>query len=382
MTHEEFEILCRDDVREAIESNIDRSPTDVALDRRIAFAPLVATQVQYLQRAKTKLPSYYAARCILPPRAYEQASAEAVAAARDIAGDSILDLTCGLGVDAAAASRRFARVVAVERDEVLAQVARENMRRMGIRNVEIATASAEDYLAACRERFDVCFCDPDRRDAKGRRRVLLEDCSPDVLALMPAMRRTAGAVALKLSPLFDADEAARLLGDCRVEALSSGGECKELGVYIDSRAAARAAVRAEGGRYEVAAAEYENEPCRGEFDPAKYRFLVATDVALRKMRLSCRYLRGKAYIDDNDGYGFAAEATADPLLRHYEISSIEAFNPKALHREYKGRGITVMKRCFPLSTADILRRTGLREGGDERIAFTTVRGHAFAIRLK
>lgn len=63
MTREEFDTLCRDDVRRAVEENLGRDPLAVALDRRTPHAALVATQVKYLERARTKLPSYYAARC-------------------------------------------------------------------------------------------------------------------------------------------------------------------------------------------------------------------------------------------------------------------------------------------------------------------------------
>lgn len=146
MTREEFDTLCRDDVRRAVEENLGRDPLAVALDRRTPHAALVATQVKYLERARTKLPSYYAARCILPPRAFEQASSEACAAHKEPAGDTALDLTCGLGVDALALGRRFRRVVALERDPVLAAVAARNLRLLGAANVEVVCASAEEYL--------------------------------------------------------------------------------------------------------------------------------------------------------------------------------------------------------------------------------------------
>ena len=46
---EEIEILCSEEVRQAIEENIGRKPTDIALDRRIVHASVVATQVKNLQ---------------------------------------------------------------------------------------------------------------------------------------------------------------------------------------------------------------------------------------------------------------------------------------------------------------------------------------------
>ena len=146
MTSEEFRMLCSASVRDAIAENRGRDPLAVALDRRIPEARLVATQLKYLARAAAKLPSYAAAGCILPPRAFEQASSEACAAHKPIAGGRLLDLTCGLGVDTLFLSRRFREVVALERDPVLADVARENFARLGVANVEVVTASAEEFI--------------------------------------------------------------------------------------------------------------------------------------------------------------------------------------------------------------------------------------------
>ena len=251
ITREQFELLMSGEVREAIRRNrerdpleaveeaLGRDPLEVALDKRIVHPSLVATQVKYLQRARRKLPSYAAAECILPPRAYEQSSSEAVAAVKRLSGDRLLDLTCGLGVDSFLLARRFREVVTVERDPVLADIARENFRRLGVERVRVEHASAEEYLAGCRERFDWVYVDPDRRDAAGRRQVRLEDCSPDVLALRGRLNEVADRLCVKCSPLFDVDEAFRLLPGCRVEAVSAGDECKELNICIDGSEAGR-----------------------------------------------------------------------------------------------------------------------------------------------
>ena len=77
MTPEEYELLLTDEVQRAIAVSRGRDPLDVALDRTVPHARLVATQVKYLARAASKLPSYAAAQCILPPLAFEQASSEA-----------------------------------------------------------------------------------------------------------------------------------------------------------------------------------------------------------------------------------------------------------------------------------------------------------------
>ena len=224
MTRSELDILLLPEVRQAIEENIERDPLQVALDGRVPHTREVATQVKYLQRARTKLPRLYEARGIIPARAFEQSSSEECAAAKRLSGGCLLDLTCGLGMDSTAFSAHFERVVALERDEVLAEVVRENLKRMGITNVEVITTTAEEYVATCTEHFDWVYADPDRRTAEGKRVVRLEDCSPDMVALWPALKRITERVAIKNSPLFDVEEAFRLFGQCGVEVISLYGD--------------------------------------------------------------------------------------------------------------------------------------------------------------
>ena len=115
MTASDLAILLDEKVCREIERFIDSDPTRVALSAT-SHGPQIATQVKYLQRARTKLPSYYRARCILPPLAFEQASSEETAALKSFEGNICIDLTCGLGVDSLYLSRRFTRVISLERD--------------------------------------------------------------------------------------------------------------------------------------------------------------------------------------------------------------------------------------------------------------------------
>ena len=285
MTPEEYELLLTDEVQRAIAANRGRDPLEVALDRNTPHARLVATQVKYLARAEAKLPSYAAAQCILPPLAFEQASSEACAAHKRIAGGAVLDLTCGLGADAFFLARRFRRVVTLERSETLARIATENFRRLGVSNIEVVHTSAEEYLQRPGLRFDWIFADPDRRSADGRKLVRLEACSPDITVLMPLIERASGRLCIKNSPLFDVDEALRLFPDSRVEVVSLGDECKEVLVYADGTGPALTATALGRGSF-TATPGQTPPPAPDTFDPSRYRWLVVPDVALQKARLA------------------------------------------------------------------------------------------------
>ena len=382
MTREELSTLLQPEVRQAIEENIERDPLQVALDRGIVHAREVASQVKYLQRARTKLPRLYEARAIIPQRAFEQSSSEECAAAKRMRGSRLLDLTCGLGMDAVAMAERFERVVAVERDEVLADVVRENLHRMGVENVEVVTASAEEYVSSCEEHFDWVYADPDRRTAEGKRVVRLEDCSPDMVALYPALGRITERVAIMNSPLFDVEEAFRLFGDCTVEVLSLAGECKEVNIYVDGRGARIVAEAVGRERVEYAREEVVDSPCEGDFEAEEYRYLIVPDVALQKARLVQHALRSKADVWSNNSFGFAREKVEGILGRVEAIERIEKFDPKALKRELRGVGVDILVREFPMSVDQVRQRTGMRSGAQRRIALTRIKGQAYTIFLK
>ena len=383
MTHEEKDILLLREVRDAIDKNIERDPVRIALDRNIPHAREVATQVKYLQRARTKLPALYSARCIIPQRAFEQSSSEQCAAAKRIEGESLLDLTCGLGIDAMSFARKFKRVVAIERDEVLAEVAKENLRRLNITNIEVVTSSAEDYLASCNEHFDWVYADPDRRTAEGRRVVRLEDCSPNMLELWPTIKRVSKRVAIKNSPLYDVDEAFRLFGDCSVEVISLGGECKEVMIYVDGSTPRLAAEAVGAGRYEVSREEAsQTRLSTHDFAREEYRYLIVPDVALQKARLTASALQGKADIWSNNSFGFARQRPEGVLGRTESIAKIEEYDSKALRRELKGKGVDIMMRDFPTSLDEVRRKCGLRSGNAHRIALTRIGGKCYTIWLE
>ena len=380
-TNEEFSILCSADVTAAIRENIDRKPTDIALDRRIPHASVVATQVKNLQKCRTKLPSYFAVQAIVPTLAYEQSSSEECALRKQLSGESVLDLTCGLGVDAYALSKQFKRVVTIERNEMVAAVARENFRRLGAENIEVICSSAEEYLAGCTDHFDWCFSDPDRRGAKGEKLVRLEDCSPDVVALMPTLQRVADRICIKCSPLFDVDEAFRLFGECSVECVSLGGEAKEVNIYIDGSASQLKAVAIGLGEFSCSVdarntAKWSARPS----DLSHYRYITLPDVALQHSRMVAVAFEGKCDVWSNNGIALSTEKPEGVLGRIFAIEAIYEVD-RAFKRVMKGAKAEIYRRDFPLSNSEICKRFRCSEGGSEKWCFTRIGERLIAIKM-
>lgn len=380
-TAEEFSILCSEECYEAVKANIDRKPTDIALDKRVVHASVVATQVKNLQKARTKLPSYFAVQAIVPTLAYEQSSSEECAERKQLEGESVLDLTCGLGVDSLALSKRFKRVVTLERNEMVAAVARENFRRLGAKNIEVVCSSAEEYLATCTDHFDWCFSDPDRRGEKGEKLVRLEDCSPDVVVLMPTLKRIAEKICIKCSPLFDVDEAFRLFGDCAVETVSLGGEAKEVNIYIDGSAPRLTAVAVGIG--EVAASVEERNAAKWSAQPsdlAQYRYITLPDVALQHSRMVAVAFEGKSDVWSNNGVALSIERPDGVLGRTFEVEAIYNID-SSFKRVIKGAKAEIYRRDFPMANAKICKRYRCSEGGKDKWCFTRIGENFVAIKM-
>ncbi|MDE6858476.1 MAG: SAM-dependent methyltransferase, partial [Alistipes sp.] len=264
-------------------------------------------------------------------------------------------------------------------------------RRLGIANVEVVTADSAEYLRRALDegrRFDWIYADPDRRDAAGRKMVCLEDCSPDLVPLLPEIRRSGQALCVKLSPMFDVDEAFRIFGPCEVETVSLGGECKEVNVHLrpdavqSSVTAAAADSHGAVCRVSFPREDAAGELCREPFRAERYRWLGVPDAALQKARLVARTLAGRADVWSENGFAFAAEAVEGVPVRWFGIEAAEPYNPRRLRRELHGARVEILRRDFPLSTAEICRACGIREGGGMRAAFTRAGGEKLMIRLK
>ncbi len=380
METEELSILLSEEFRQEVERNIGREPNAIALDRRVSNARLVATQVKYLQRAMKKLPSYYAARAILPSLAFEQSSSEECAAHKPFAGTLAVDLTCGLGVDTLYLSKRFERVVAIERNPTLAEITRHNLALMGARNVEVVCGNSEEYIATLAH-ADLIYADPDRRSAEGKKMVCLEDCSPNIAALLPLLRTKTNHIVVKLSPMFDTTEALVAFGEgASVEVVSLGGEVKEV-VVTWSRESTESHITATAlglGSFGVAV-EREKNSTKHDFNPSRYTHLIVPDAALRKAGIVAEWCKVEG-LDHYGAYGFATSEPTTAMGHIYNIEVCLPWQPKRL-KPLVGRTLQVIRHSFPLSTVAICKALGAREGAGDRWAFAEIDRELWAMKI-
>ncbi|MBW3088624.1 SAM-dependent methyltransferase [Bifidobacterium sp. 82T24] len=258
--------------REFIRTHRDDDVRDLALHAKAGDDVDMTTALEQIdgwQRATTKLPEWAAHDGIVyPPHiSMEQCSSQTTAlyktavAQRLMAGHgesmaghsdtTLIDLTGGFGVDFSYMARAFTRGIYVERQARLCEVAEHNMAILGLDNVTIVNADAEDFLRRPDDTTDgmattnpsstMIVIDPARRDAHGARTYAIADCTPDVLALEDELLERATTVMVKLSPMLDWRKTVRDLGGPatvrEVHIVSTGNECKELLVVLRRRAA-------------------------------------------------------------------------------------------------------------------------------------------------
>ena len=189
-------------------------------------------QIAGRQKARTKLPSWAANDGIIyPPHlSMEQCSSETTAlykARLAGRGETYVDLTGGFGVDFYFMSQGFSKRIYVEQNADLCTIVGHNMQALGLQSAVVCSQTAE-YLSSM-PHADVVYLDPARRNEHGGRTYGIEDCSPNVLELMPRLMEKAERVILKLSPMLDWHQAVEALKSVsEVHIVSVNNECKEL----------------------------------------------------------------------------------------------------------------------------------------------------------
>ncbi len=346
--------------------------------------PTAILQIAGRQAAVHKVPSWAAVEGILYPRhlSMEQCSSETTALykASLLSGNTLTDLTGGLGIDCAFLATKFKHISYVERQEELCEIASHNFPLLGLNHITIYNEDAITHLGQM-DREDCIFIDPARRNEHGGKTVAISDCEPDVAELEELLLSKAGRVMIKLSPMLDLALALRTMKHTQeVHVISVNNDCKELLLIIGETSPTHRIpvhcinLTSKGKQHFVFTREeeaetvcaytgkvgaYLYEPNASVLKAGAFR-CIAASYHTKKLHPNSHLYTSDEWIEDFPGRAFLVTGQC-------------SFNKKEIKEclgDIKKANITV--RNFPATVAEIRKRTKLSEGGEAYLFATTL----------
>ena len=340
--------------------------------------PFVVEQIEARRRLKGKLPEWYENKDIIMGGRVpaEQCSSELTARYKQsiVKGESLCDMTGGMGVDFWYMSEGMERAIYTERNEELCSIAKHNF--------QVLQTLRPEYVIRCGDgrelpipSVDIIYLDPARRAGDGSRVYAMEDCEPNIVEWQDELLKHAKMVLVKLSPMVDLTDVLRKLkGVKELHIVGVKNECKEILVkahaFDDSVCAGCVEVHCvdflTSGKI-----EYVFSLLGGMeiplIDGEVKRYLYEPDVTLMKAgafgSLCARYPVWQLDVDTH-------LMTSDEWIpefpgRVFEVEEMIPFSSKVLKRlkkEIPQANIAV--RNFVMTADELRKKTGIKDGGD------------------
>ncbi|WP_209331375.1 class I SAM-dependent methyltransferase [Lunatimonas salinarum] len=365
-------------LRQFVQDNLDGDPAHLLLTHRGKTSfdlKLAIQQIQARQRLRNKVPSWAQHADLIFPASLslEQASSEVTARykASLVRGNTLIDLTGGLGVDAFFLSQSFAKTDYVERQPELAELAAHNFSQLAPDTIRVHTGDGLALLANSSEKYDLIYLDPARRGGHNQKMVRLEDCEPNLIAHWSLLTQKGHAVLAKVSPMLDIKGALASLPDIQqVWIVAHKNEVKELLLFweagksvsnpyihcvdirpMETRTFSFTYPEEEEAQVEYGdAGEFLIEPQAAILKAGAFRSF-AKRFGLRKLHPNSHLYSGTSVIEDLPGRVFR-------ILQ-------EMRQPKRELRELFPSGVVnVITRNYALHAEDLKKKYRLQDGGN------------------
>ena len=359
---------------------------NIQADFDVAWAIL---QIEARKKIRHKLPDWAANPNLVFPSllSTEQCSSEQTARYKQrlIQSGDLADLTGGLGIDTCYLAQKATQVVYVERMAEYCQAARSNFKWLGADNITVVEDDSTHFIQYCNRCFDTLYIDPARRGSGNKRIFALDECEPNVVALMPQLLRHGRCIVVKVSPMADISAILTLLPEVgEVHVVSVRNECKELLLVINSDTSTQemattihcvdmdAAGRESTFTFRLdeerqlphsapcdTVARYLYEPNSSILKAGAYKS-VAAAYGVDKLQINSHLYTSDCYLPDFPG-------------RKFEVVEVIDFNAKSLKtvgKQYPR--INLSTRNFPLTANELQKRLKCKDGGEFYLFATTL----------
>ena len=227
-------------VQDYINANLNADVNQIALAKSpfegVSSAEL-ATQITAKKKSEKKLPTWFHTKNIYypPVLSIEQTSSETTAKykSRLAKGDTLIDITGGLGIDSYYFAQKVKKVTHCEINDELSAIARHNAQTLEANRIEFKAEDGIAYIQKSDTAFDTIYVDPARRAEKGKV-FMLKDCTPDIVGNLDLLLEKSSRIIVKTAPLLDISAGlSELKQVSEIHIVSVRNECKELLWVID-----------------------------------------------------------------------------------------------------------------------------------------------------
>lgn len=302
---------------------------------------------------------------------------------------TFVDLTGGFGVDFSYMAKAISaqldkenkqcKMLFVEQQEELCDIALHNFPLLGIENAEVCCADsvkAIDKIAHA----DIVFLDPARRNLYGARTYSIADCTPNILELQERLLNIADTVIVKLSPMLDYHKAIADLACVReVHIVGTKTECKEL-LFVMSRNSSNSPVRLfcsiDGETLSLSLNDLELpvpiadtisegmlvcEPSSCLMKTGAYGFIC------KEYNMKAIAQNSHLFVKEQDN-----DTRLDSFMRTFVVKNITTMNKRDLRQAISGiERANIAVRNFPMSAPELRKRLKMKDGGTTYIFGTT-----------
>ncbi len=339
----------------------------------------LAQQIQGKQKAEKKLPTWFKSDAVLYPPSLNlaQSSSEITAQykAKLVSGNTLIDITGGLGIDDFYFAKNVENLIHCEQNEALSALAAHNYSVLSTRkNCQFITGDGLQYLQNITQPVAWIYADPGRRSTSGNKVFQLEDCQPDILKHLPLLQTKAHKILLKTSPLLDISLGLqKLKNTAEIHVVSVKNDVKELLWVIDSKEHTNPLIKTinfstQGAQ--IFSANTINETLEEITFSTPLSYLYEPNAAILKAgffkTVAKRYHLFKLAINTH-------LYTADSLItfpgRCFKIIAVLPAQKKAI-QQTKLKKANITLRNFPSTVKQVRKKFNLKDGGDDYLFFT------------
>ncbi len=338
----------------------------------------LAEQIVSKKKCKNKLPLFFNSKNIYYPARVniEQTSSEITAGYKAglISGDSLLDITGGFGVDDIAFAEKFRKVIHCEIIKELSNIAAHNFKILNKKNIEACTGNGIEYLQENKVRFNWIYSDPSRRDEANKKVFLLKDCLPDIPENLDFLFDHTTNILLKLSPVLDISSSVKELKFVKeIHIVAVENEVKELLIILKKDYSEKIIIKTVN--FKKDREDYFESVFGSSGTPVfslPENFLYEPNAAIMKAGLfndvSAKLGVNKLH---NNSHLYTSRKLMDFPGRRFRILQSVSYDRKKLKKMISSGKAHITIRNFPENVATIRKKTGLKEGGDLYLFFTT-----------